>query len=121
MQAHLDRIVAEAIDTSQQLIKKHVTLEKRIAQNVPVITADKRKLMQILYNLIGNAAKFTSKGSILVDVKLEPGGQEVPASPLHVLLGCHLQAPKAGLKPLDAAIDVNEDLQGSERQSTPYH
>ena len=86
VQAHLDRIVAEAIDTSQQLIKKHVTLEKRIAQNVPVITADKRKVMQILYNLIGNAAKFTSKGSILVDVKLEPGGQEVPASALHVLL-----------------------------------
>ena len=69
--------MAEVIDTTQQLIKKSVTLEKRIAQNTPVITADKRKLMQILYNLIGNAAKFTHKGSILVEVKPEPGGQEV--------------------------------------------
>ena len=65
------------MDTSTQLIKKNVTLEKRISQTTPVITADKRKLMQILYNLIGNAAKFTSKGSILIEVKPEAGGQEV--------------------------------------------
>ena len=77
MQAHLDRIVAEVLDTSAHLLKKNVTLEKRFASNTPPITADKRKLTQVLYNLVGNAAKFTHKGHILVEVKPDVEGQEV--------------------------------------------
>ena len=65
------------MDVSASLIKKNVVLEKRFSPMTPTITADKRKLTQVLYNLIGNAAKFTHKGSIMVEVKPDAEGQEV--------------------------------------------
>lgn len=38
-------------------------------EDLPLVSADENRLTQILYNLIGNAVKFTSKGYIIVSVK----------------------------------------------------
>ena len=76
-QAHLDKIVAEVLDTAVHLVKKNVIVEKRCDPRTPSITADKRRVSQILYNLLGNAAKFTPKGSIMVDVRPDSNGSEV--------------------------------------------
>ena len=68
------------MDISAQLVRKTVTLEKRVHPTTPAITADKKRLTQIMYNLIGNALKFTHKGSVTVEVK--PDAQLTQASTL---------------------------------------
>lgn len=70
-QANLDKLVSDVIDSSSQLVRANVVLDKKIDSSTPVITADKKRLTQILYNLIGNALKFTHKGSVIVEVKPE--------------------------------------------------
>lgn len=77
VQANLDKLVAEVIDSSSQLVKPHVSLEKKVDPVTPTITADKKRLTQILYNLIGNALKFTHKGSVTVEVKPDIYGKQV--------------------------------------------
>lgn len=43
-----------------------------IDKNIPnILKGDPYRLNQILFNLVGNAMKFTSKGSITIDVKLQ--------------------------------------------------
>ncbi len=51
-------------------------LSFNIANNVPkFIYTDEGKLRQIIINLLGNALKFTEKGSITLIVKLENNPQ----------------------------------------------
>ncbi len=48
-----------------------VTIRVSVDDDVPpVIIADEFRLKQILYNLIGNAVKFTSRGEIAIELKL---------------------------------------------------
>lgn len=65
------------MDISAHLVKRQVVLERRVDPFIPQITADKKRLTQILYNLIGNALKFTHKGSVTVEVKFDPLLQQV--------------------------------------------
>ncbi|KAK9850454.1 hypothetical protein WJX84_010724 [Apatococcus fuscideae] len=67
-------------DQASQLVKPRVVIKRRFDSRTPAITADTRRLTQILYNLIGNAVKFTSKGSIIVDVRPDPNGSEGDSS-----------------------------------------
>ncbi|WP_405114264.1 PAS domain S-box protein [Paenibacillus sp. FSL K6-1217] len=51
--------------------QNHLELSSTINHGVPdYIYADEERLRQVLINLLGNAVKFTSKGSISVKVKL---------------------------------------------------
>ncbi|ETR68453.1 MAG: two-component hybrid sensor and regulator histidine kinase [Candidatus Magnetoglobus multicellularis str. Araruama] len=50
--------------------KKGIELIENIDQNVPkTIIGDKTRLRQILFNLIGNAIKFTEKGEVFLNIK----------------------------------------------------
>ena len=51
--------------------KKHIALTLQIMPQVPDhVLADRRHLHQVLYNLIGNALKFTLHGSVTINVTL---------------------------------------------------
>ncbi len=48
---------------------KNVELKNNIDATVPLVEADENRLQQILYNLLGNAIKFTDEGTITVSAK----------------------------------------------------
>jgi signal transduction histidine kinase/ligand-binding sensor domain-containing protein/HPt (histidine-containing phosphotransfer) domain-containing protein/BarA-like signal transduction histidine kinase len=49
---------------------KDLTLVNNIASDFPAIKADEDRLQQILFNIVGNAIKFTQSGSITVSAQL---------------------------------------------------
>ncbi len=64
--------IHSVLPTVSGLIKdKPITLQKEIADNLPVVRADSVRIRQVLINLLSNAAKFTEKGSITVSAQVE--------------------------------------------------
>jgi adenylate cyclase len=71
-------IVEVVLTLSQSLIqKKDLQLINSIPPDLPPARADENRLQQILYNLVGNAIKFTEKGSVEISASLEPKGREL--------------------------------------------
>jgi two-component system sensor histidine kinase ChiS len=52
---------------------KPVRFLNRVPVNFPAIKADEERLVQILFNLLHNALKFTAEGSITVDAAVKDG------------------------------------------------
>jgi signal transduction histidine kinase len=78
--------VACAIDNAMTLIKERATrhgikLSKDLAPDLGELTADERKVKQILLNLLSNAVKFTPEGgSVKVIAGKAAGGVEIAVS-----------------------------------------
>lgn len=66
----LSPILDASISTTEALVKdKQVALVKDVDSDLPAILCDKRRVQQILLNLLSNAAKFTEQGTITLSAK----------------------------------------------------
>lgn len=65
-------VLDHVLDTVQHLLKKKVALERAVDPDTPDIIADGSRIVQIIFNLLGNALKFTTEGYIRVTVKPLP-------------------------------------------------
>jgi two-component system, sensor histidine kinase ChiS len=56
---------------------KPIRLELQLAEHLPYVYADEDRVSQILYNLVGNAIKFTEKGKIIISAERQGDRIEV--------------------------------------------
>jgi signal transduction histidine kinase len=72
----LETTTLQVIDSLRAVAaEKAITLEIRHADGLPAVQGDSDKLEQILWNLIGNAIKFTPpEGRVTVDFQMTPDG-----------------------------------------------
>lgn len=69
--ADLQPILEDALDSALMMIeraKQPIQLEAHIADNLPLIPMDARRVRQVLINLLSNAVKFTAEGKITLIV-----------------------------------------------------
>ncbi len=72
----LDSMADLVLAFSKSLVyKKPISLRKEIAPNVSAVIADEDRLQQILFNLVGNAVKYTPSGEVVI--KAEQMGVDV--------------------------------------------
>jgi PAS domain S-box-containing protein len=72
---NLDAAIREAIDVTKSLAdKRHIKVILGFADDVPLVSADRVKVQQVLYNLISNGLKFSPENtSIVIGVTCAPG------------------------------------------------
>ena len=71
-QVDLVEVIEEAISASAQVFKeKHVRVIASLPALVPLVSADRDRLMQVLLNLLSNASKFCQPGIGKVEIRVK--------------------------------------------------
>ena len=74
-QVDLKAVVADSLEATQQLFRaRDVVLDARLPDHVPKVNGDRDRLVQVLINLLSNAAKFVKAGEGRVHVELRSRG-----------------------------------------------
>ncbi len=75
---HINGVIRSVVKVFQTLsIPKGIAVDVHLPLNSPYVLADENRVAQILYNLLGNALKYTREGSILVDLKVSRESAEI--------------------------------------------
>ena len=70
----IQRVTGELMATAAPLAEqKGLTLKLDIADDVGPLVADRTRIRQVLWNIVGNAIKFTDRGQIRVEVRRDNG------------------------------------------------
>jgi signal transduction histidine kinase len=70
-QIDLREIVADAVNATSQIFKsRRVTIQAHSPARLPLVVADRDRVMQVMLNLLSNAVKFCPEASGRVDVRL---------------------------------------------------
>ncbi|HZL10652.1 MAG TPA: response regulator [Prolixibacteraceae bacterium] len=97
---------------------KNLSFEVRVTNDFPQqISTDSHRLMQILKNLLSNAFKFTSSGSISVDFMSTPQGVKLKTSGLNSDNTCCIRVSDTGVgipaEKLEAIFEAFQQADGS--------
>ncbi len=77
----LEGSIHTVVSVFQQLSRsKEYKIISEISEGLPPVMADENRVVQILYNLVGNAAKFTVKGYIKISAKRKGSMVEISVS-----------------------------------------
>lgn len=69
-QVNLSSLVEAVFTICEPLLKeKEVRLVNQVSANLPNVIADQDRLQQIMYNLVGNAIKYTKVGEVVVSTE----------------------------------------------------
>ena len=97
-EVNLTEVINGVMSTVVGLVKdRPVKLVKNVQENLPTVRADAIRVRQVLLNLLSNAAKFTSEGSITVDATVNTG----PAGHPEILVS--VTDTGSGIDPKDQA------------------
>ena len=70
----LQDVISRAIASTSSLFdQKGLKLTKNISPDLPLVSGDEDKLIQVVINLLSNAVKFTDKGKVSIDAYLDNG------------------------------------------------
>jgi signal transduction histidine kinase len=72
-------IHTQVLNTISATRQPNVTITNRVASTLPAVKVDGQRMCQILYNLVGNAIKFTPKGSIEISAEVVSGDEDMVA------------------------------------------
>ncbi|MFB9752121.1 ATP-binding protein [Paenibacillus hodogayensis] len=69
---HLQAVASGVLDMLRFMTEgKPIKLVSRIPESFPPVLADENRLVQIMFNLLHNAVKFTNEGSITIDAAVQ--------------------------------------------------
>lgn len=71
---------------------KPVQLRMDIPESMPPVLADEKRLVQILYNLLHNALKFTEEGTVVISAEIRNGQAVIHVSDTGVGMDAEMQA-----------------------------
>ncbi|MBF0119384.1 MAG: response regulator [Desulfobacterales bacterium] len=77
----IHQIIEVVLFLSQPLIRgKSLKLRNEVPHDIPLVIGDENRLQQILFNLIGNAIKFTDQGTVTVTAQVKDGKLQINVS-----------------------------------------
>lgn len=104
----LKQIVNSVLTLSRPLIhKKEIKLINDVPDYISLVKADDNRLQQILYNLVGNAVKFTQKGEIvvsamqkknLIEIKVSDTGIGIPETQINNIFKTFYQIDSSSVR-----------------------
>lgn len=105
----MDGIIERSMESVRAFADQHgVSINVTIADDLPDVLAEPRRIVQVLVNLLSNAAKFSTKGSVIdlsacvendnVQVSVRDHGRGIPADAIPSLFERYKQTETADAK-----------------------